>query len=84
VPGPRDTDLYLDLGIEELRYAVEYDGAEWHGPEQREHDRRRRRYLREVRGYLIDVLRAENIHGPHQDADLVIRRGIARARARRR
>ncbi|MBD8869129.1 type IV toxin-antitoxin system AbiEi family antitoxin domain-containing protein [Nocardioides donggukensis] len=80
VPGPGGLVYFLDLGVEGLRYAAEYDGAEWHGPDRRAHDQERRRYLAEQEGYLIDVLRAENIHGPHQNAELVLRAGIARVR----
>lgn len=81
VPGPFGS-YFLDLGLEGLRYAAEYDGAEWHGPERREHDRARRAWIARHDGYLIDVFGASNIHGPHQDADLRLRAGVAKARQR--
>jgi hypothetical protein len=37
----------LDIGNPEILYAVEYDGVEWHStPEQRRHDRLRRKAVR--------------------------------------
>jgi hypothetical protein len=81
VAGPHGP-LFLDLAAEGLRYAAEYDGAEWHGPEQAEHDLTRRQWLRDQPGYVIDVFTARNIHGPQQDAEAILRRGIARAQER--
>jgi hypothetical protein len=81
VPGPQGS-YFLDLGVEGLRYAAEYDGAEWHGPEQREHDRARRDWGCAHGGYLIDVFTGKNIHGRQQDADVRLRRGVAEARRR--
>jgi hypothetical protein len=80
-PGPHGS-LFLDLAAEGLPYAAEYDGAEWHGPEHADHDRKRRQWLRDVRGYVVDVFTSRNIHGRQQDAEGILRRGIARARER--
>jgi len=81
VPGPFGS-YFLDLGVEGVRYAAEYDGVEWHGPEQREHDRARRAWVAQELGYEIDVFTSANIHGRQQDADLILRQGILRARRR--
>jgi hypothetical protein len=81
VRGP-DGPCFLDLGVEALRYAAEYDGAAWHTEETREHDERRRDWLRRHQGWIIDVLRAPNVYGRAQDADVILRRGIAAARRR--
>ncbi len=81
VPGPAGP-YFLDLAVEELRYAAEYDGAQWHGPEQRAHDGARRRWIREELGWELDVFTARNIHGRGQDADVRLRRGVLRARRR--
>lgn len=70
----------LDLANEQLRYAAEYDGAEWHSsPGQLEHDRLRRALVREQEGWHITPFTKENLFGPHQDADRVLRREIAEA-----
>ncbi|QFG26071.1 hypothetical protein [Actinomadura sp. WMMB 499] len=46
VMGPRDRPLYVDLGYEEFRVGLEYDGELHHtGSEARDRDRRRRRWL---------------------------------------
>ena len=61
---------YLDMGLEEIATAAEYDGAAWHsGPEQRQHDTVRRSYLTDVAGWTIEVFTKENVFGHHQDAD---------------
>ncbi|CUR53926.1 conserved hypothetical protein [metagenome] len=81
VAGPTGP-FFLDLSVPELRYAAEYDGEQWHGPEQRKHDAARREWVRTRLGYEVDVFTAANIHGPCQDADLRLRRGISRSRRR--
>lgn len=81
VSGPWGT-FWLDLGVRELNYAVEYDGPEWHGPERKRHDSWRRGLIRKHAGYDIDVVGAENIHGPRQDIEFILRAGIRRARRR--
>ncbi len=72
----------LDLGLESLRYAAEYDGAHWHGPERREHDASRRRRLRDEAGWSIDVFVDSDVFGRAQNAEARLVRGVARARAR--
>ncbi len=79
--GP-DGPLFLDLGIAELRYAAEYDGVVWHGPDQQEHDDDRRDWIRREHGFDIDVFTAIDIHGRHQNAWGRLQAGIARARRR--
>ncbi|CAN5334767.1 hypothetical protein BH18ACT9_BH18ACT9_20630 [soil metagenome] len=74
----------LDMGIPEIRYAAEYDGVAWHSsPEQKNHDRRRRTWLREHRGWDIDVLGSEEVFLRPQRAPEIFRSGIARAEWRR-
>jgi hypothetical protein len=74
---------FLDLGVEELRYAAEYDGERWHSSDEDvERDRVRRTLLRETCGFTIDVLRRENVYGPRQDASRILYEGIRRARRR--
>lgn len=71
---------YLDLGSEQLRFAVEYDGEDWHtGEEQRAADARRRGWLTRERGWGIVVLTRE--HVPTHDRQVtidVVRRGLMR------
>jgi hypothetical protein len=72
----------LDLGLEELLFAAEYDGKEWHSTgEQLEHDDARRDWLAEQRHWLIKAFRAANVYGLRQDADVILRAAYREARA---
>lgn len=84
VPTPWGSAYAVDLGVPELHYGAEYYGREWHGDDQVEHDVARQTWLEEEAGWVIDVFVAENIHGPCQDADVMLRRGVRRALAARR
>lgn len=76
-------EYFLDLGVRELRYGLEYYGEEFHGEDRQPHDEQRCRQLERVGGFVMDVVRAPQVYGPRADLDLIIRSGIARARARR-
>jgi hypothetical protein len=81
VPAPQGV-YFLDLGVEELRYALEYDGAAWHGGDRTRHDESRRTWIRERQDWVIDVLRRDGLFGAQADVPAVLRRGIAAARRR--
>jgi hypothetical protein len=81
VQGP-DGVWYLDLGVEGLRYAAEYDGARWHGPEQRAHDEYRRGWLTRTGEWIIDVFVDSDLSGRRQNAEGRLIQGIARATRR--
>ncbi|WP_052336691.1 type IV toxin-antitoxin system AbiEi family antitoxin domain-containing protein [Nocardioides alkalitolerans] len=73
----------LDLGRKAVRFAVEYDGEEWHSSaEQVEHDRVRRTWMAEHHGYLVAPVRAKNVYGPERDIERIIDDGLVAARAR--
>lgn len=73
----------LDLASEDLRWGAEYDGAEWHSsPEQLAHDRARREVCEQRASWLVTPFRKENLFGPTQDAERLLRVGAAEARAR--
>jgi len=75
----------LDMGLPEIRYAVEYDGVAWHSsPAQRARDRRRRAYLRDEEGWLIDVLGTDQVFTHPRRAVEIMRAGIAQAERRAR
>lgn len=70
----------LDLASGTLRYAVEYDGLEWHGsPEQQSHDEMRREAVCEEDWHL-DVFVAADLFGPQADPITRLRAGAAQAR----
>lgn len=56
----------LDHGYRQWRIAVEYDGEEFHGPEQAQHDNERRDWLRE-RGWHVIVVRKNQLSAPARD-----------------
>ncbi|MEW2353972.1 hypothetical protein [Spirillospora sp. NPDC029432] len=54
VPGPRGEPLAIDLGYEEFRVGLEYDGEEHHtGPAARARDTARRRWLAREHGWEV-------------------------------
>ncbi|MGW0809545.1 DUF559 domain-containing protein [Nonomuraea sp. NPDC002799] len=75
-----DRSVYLDLGWEEFKVAVEYDGQEHHtSPTDRQHDTDRREELRR-RGWRVIAVRRDVIPGQiadllHHAASALIERG---------
>lgn len=75
--------FYLDLGVRDLRFAVEYDGEEFHSSDEDvDHDRRRRRWVEENHGWIIKVVRKENVFGRTRDIERILVLGVAEARRR--
>jgi hypothetical protein len=76
-------ELYrLDLGLEELLFAAEYDGVDFHSaPEQRSHDEGRRAELRETLRWLLEVFDHTHVYGRQQNADVRLRAAYLRARS---
>lgn len=73
----------VDIGNEDLMFAAEYDGAEWHtSPEQRAHDHQRRTTLG-VAEWLVWAFTAANVWGRHRDCEELLLAGAREARARR-
>ena len=72
----------LDIANESLRFAAEYDGAEWHtSPEQRRHDRVRRDDAASL-GWLVAPFVAANVFGLRRDCDDLLVQGAIEARRR--
>jgi hypothetical protein len=63
VPEERPGAVRLDLGWEEVRKAGEYDGAEFHGPEQRAADDARRNRLERDHGWRVLPVRKGAVLG---------------------
>jgi hypothetical protein len=73
----------LDLAHEELRFAAEYDGAEWHSsPAQREHDRARREAVSRER-WTVRAFTSANVFGPVRDVEVLLQAGVREARLAR-
>lgn len=87
VPAPpwvREENYWLDVGVDDLRFAAEYDGVEFHGEDREEHDDSRRTWIREHQRWTVEVVHKENLFGPRAEVERVLRRGVATARARLR
>lgn len=70
----------LDLANRDLRFAAEYDGAEWHtSDEQRAHDRRRRGEVA-LEGWLVESFEAHNVYGRQRDCETRLINGAREAR----
>jgi hypothetical protein len=84
VERPGRWSFWLDLGVRELRYGLEYDGEEWHDrtPEQRARDRKRRTWLRDEKGWIIDPVTKVNVFGNARDIEGIILNGIREGRRR--
>jgi hypothetical protein len=73
-------DVPLPMGL----YAAEYDGEEFHsGAEDIRHDQERRDWIRDERGWTIDVFRKDSVYGRNTDIGERLRSGLRRARAAR-
>lgn len=72
--GDREA-VRLDSGLEEIRFGLEYDGKEWHGPEQAEHDAARRQLARSRWGWDVLAVGKEHVLGrSHAFEELIARR----------
>lgn len=72
---------WLDLGVPELRFAVEYDGEEFHSSDSDvQHDAERRDWIREHRRWIIEPVRRHNLFGPTRDIERILVEGITDAR----
>jgi hypothetical protein len=72
----------IDLGLEDLLFAAEYDGVDFHtAPEQRGHDDARRTELRERRRWVLEVFDRTSVYGQQQDAARRLRASYLEARS---
>ena len=72
----------LDIASERHRFAAEYDGEEFHGPQQHAHDESRRRWLREEAGWTVSVFTRHQVFGRRETATLRLRREFGAAKVR--
>lgn len=73
----------IDIGLEEDHFGAEYDGARWHTEAERDHDQSRRNWMRDERGWWIEVFRSAHVFGAQQDAIQRLAEAHRQARARR-
>ncbi len=73
-------DYRVDLGVPELRYGCEYDGAAFHGPEHERQDHARREDLALRFAWDVDAVRRGQVFGPTRDVERILYDGVDRAR----
>lgn len=78
VEGPYGP-CWLDIGDPRSRFAAEYDGEEWHGPEQTEHDESRRSFIAKTQRWTVKVFRRRHVFGRHQNAEVGLQAGMREA-----
>lgn len=72
----------LDLGVEDVRFAAEYDGEAFHGDAAATKDQIRRSELDQVFGWTCEVFRRRDVYGVHETATSRLRHGLVKARRR--
>ncbi|WP_051552281.1 hypothetical protein [Nocardioides sp. URHA0020] len=72
----------LDMGLEDLLFGGEYDGAQWHAADRTEHDDVRREWLSRTRGWHLEVFRKHHVFGPQQEVEHRLRTAYDACRAR--
>lgn len=81
IEGTPGGTWWLDLGVPELRFAVEYDGEQFHTDDSdRKHDQARRDWIREHRRWIIEPVRRHNVFGPTRDIEQILIQGVLDAR----
>jgi len=79
VPSPYGGTWWLDVGVEEHRFAAEYDGEQFHADADKEHDEQRRSWLRRTGEWTIVVVRKANLFGANRDVDQLLLDGARSA-----
>ena len=75
----------IDVGNEELRFGVEFQGREWHTGEEKEAlDSERYAWLRDDAGWIVEPVWTPDVYGPSERLEDVIFDGVRRARLRSR
>lgn len=72
---------FVDLGIDDLKFGVEYDGEEAHGPEQERHDEERRAWITDHQRWVLRVVRKDQLGGGRHQIESILRDGLTEARA---
>ncbi len=72
VPAPVGS-YFIDIGLPRKKFGAEYDGVEFHGAKQRQHDWERREWMRRTEDWTIVVLTAENVIGRHRNVEALLR-----------
>ena len=71
---------FVDLGVDDLRFGVEYDGERFHGVDQVEHDEDRRDWITGEERWVLRVVGRHNVYGSTRNLDEILHAGIVEAR----
>lgn len=75
---------FVDVGNEDLRFGVEFQGVEWHTGQEREaNDETRFGWLRDDADWIIEPVWTSDVYGRNARIEDVILDGVRRARGRR-
>ena len=75
---------FVDVGNEDLRFGVEFQGVEWHtGQEREDRDESRFGWLRDDADWIIEPVWTPDVYGRNARIEDVILDGVRRARGRR-
>jgi hypothetical protein len=74
--------LIIDVGNDQLRFGVEFQGREWHTGAKNEDDEARFAWLREDAGWIVEPVWSADVYGHHARVEDVILEGVRRARRR--
>jgi very-short-patch-repair endonuclease len=80
-PGSHDW-AKLDIACEKYKFAAEYDGEAFHGPEQSDHDESRRLWLSDEAGWTVSVYRRRDVFGRRETATTQLRDDLDVAKVR--
>ena len=80
VIGRNGAPWSLDMGVDELFFAVEYDGEEFHDQTSEESDAERREWIEKNTPWMVRVVRKANVFGQHQDFDVLLLGWLTEAR----
>lgn len=73
---------FVDVGNEDLRFGVEFQGVEWHSGDREQDDEIRFRWLRGDADWVIEPVWTPDVYGSER-LDEIILAGVRRARSRR-
>ncbi|NPC43825.1 hypothetical protein [Nocardioides sp. zg-1230] len=73
---------YIDVGNQDLRFGVEFQGLEWHTGEHEAEDDERFGWLGDDAGWIMEPVWSSDVYGPQARIEEIIIDGVRRGRAR--
>jgi hypothetical protein len=73
---------FIDVGNQDLRFGVEFQGLDWHTGEHEADDEERLGWLGDDEGWIMEPVWSSDVYGPHARIEEVILDGVRRGRGR--